>query len=307
MYRALIASFFVLTSATRSEEAKPIVWPSGVEVKIDEAIVIKKEAFKKNSAMRDPGGPSAAAFAKCLDDIATSLASERLETELRKYEGSDLKAKIALWALDRKQHPDEYTRIAQGYVDKPVPRRETPDGPVIRKPSPRILRPRTVQPSDLNEEHRLVLEHAYFAPPSGKAFDDNDGARGMVADALRLIGDPRSVIVLREDLAMQMQAWPPDRAGRIVNNGAASIPALWRYRSAESFPVLAHYWDAPPIRARIQDAFTVEFRKTYQPELYADQKEVCDTWQTLADRDWTTESEKAFAAYIKALPPLVKP
>lgn len=52
MPRLLILAIPLISLSASARETKPIGWPAGVEAKINEAIAIKKAAFKKSPTMR---------------------------------------------------------------------------------------------------------------------------------------------------------------------------------------------------------------------------------------------------------------
>jgi hypothetical protein len=163
-----------------------IEWPIGAEELIDKAIGIKVEAQKRNELMFSEEGVSGHAFAKCLDELARILSESSLSLDqLKEKEGEDLKAKIAIWAIDRKARPERYARLEHLHVsDNPIGKvviereREskrkaaeggavqghggfhnpplTSDGQPIRRPRPKIDPPPMVSDRDDIEDNRWI-------------------------------------------------------------------------------------------------------------------------------------------------------
>jgi hypothetical protein len=168
-----------------------IEWPKGAEALIDKAIGIKVKAQKQNLQMFSEDGEHGHAFAKCLDELSQILSENSFDmNQLKQKEGSDLKAKIALWSMDHKMRSEEYARLEHRHVSenligkaaserKNIERRRArggdenrvpipPDGKPLRKPHPKVHSPPQVAADDTVEGNRWILEYLYFAPPIDK-------------------------------------------------------------------------------------------------------------------------------------------
>ena len=200
---ALVPLISPLASAD-GDSHTAISWPEGAEPPIEKAISIKKDAQKQDMTMRTKNGTAGIAFAKCMEDLLVVLADTKIEPMLLDAEGRDLKAKIALWVLDRQRRPAEYARIAELHVNAPEGRealarfyrRGKPGPDNLPRPLPRFLNPHRVGKEDAVESNRWILEYFYFAPPTGREFVENT-ARYVLGRALGEIGNEKSLNFLR--------------------------------------------------------------------------------------------------------------
>lgn len=314
MHRLLHALPFILTCLIASaQETHPVAWPPGVEAKIDEAVFLQKETMKKKSNLRLPDDSAKEGFGRCMDAIAIAVAGKGLEFSLQKAEGTDLKAKIALWALDRKQRPEVYQRILETYTGhNPSGAGRVPNSSGLPLPSasqplrPRITSPPSVKPEDRTADMRLVLEYSYFAPPAPIGFG-NDYWRSNLADALRRIGDDKSLGLLVADLRTQVEL-RPDEPGTRANIGVGEgLEAVCSYRNEQAFRGLAELWSSPAMRGLIQKRMLWIRHPSSPGTFYGDAQEPkkdADAWEALAQKEWQTDNEKALAAFLKTLPPV---
>lgn len=302
-----------------AQSSSPVAWPSGVEAKIDEAIAIKKSALKAMPTMRSPHGRAAAEFGRCMDTIAAGLAGkEELKPALVAAEGSDLKASIALWALDRKMRPQEYNRIAAAYVDfrydQPealaggVPAPGDPPPPEPPHNRPRISRPPlTIKEEDRKEELRWVLEYSFFAPPAGFGFDMETWGE-TVADGLRRIGNEKSMQIMTTDLRMQAEFRPGEKDDQGIIGVGSGFLGVRDYRTPAAFSALASLWKYPVMcyyaKLSFKRSHSTGIDSLYDSMRRDEQKADCEAWDALARREWKTDDERALAAYIRSLPPL---
>ncbi|MGC4015044.1 MAG: hypothetical protein QM755_11100 [Luteolibacter sp.] len=285
-----------LSSILHAEQPSPagIPWPAGMEAKIDEAVSIKLAATKRAPNMRLKDDSAATAFAQRMDEIAVGLTQATdIESFLRKAEGTDLKASIGLWALDRHRHRENYTRLAAIYVYLSPEAAER-----------QVSQPPKIKPGDLKEDQRLALEYLFFSPPGPKGFDD-DYWRSNLAEGLRKIGEDKSIFVLRSDLQMRANLWPSAEEQRPQVGVEEGIEAIRGYRNAAAFRALAVLWQYPNMRWWIK----IQFQRAYDPSingLYDDhvdkRKADCEPWSALATLEWQTDEERALANFIKLLP-----
>lgn len=291
----------------------PVAWPAGAEAVIDKAIAIKKDAQKQNMTMRTEGGVAGIAFGKEMDRLAEILEGKGLEPALREAEGHDLKSKIALWTLDRKQRPAEYARLAELHVNAPVDkaslarflRRGKPGSDQV---APRNRRPKVgpweVAPEDAVEANRWILEYHYFAPPTGKEFAHGP-ARGVLAQGLAAIGSEKSLELMEYDIRTQIEAFP-DAYGLDEQLGwpiALDIKSMLDFRTVRAFEITASLLHHPGVRRHLNNLFTVLSKP--MPEYGRVQwRDKLEDYRKLADREWKTDAEKELASWIKAIPPM---
>ncbi|MEO5714338.1 MAG: hypothetical protein ABIT37_12700 [Luteolibacter sp.] len=305
------AVFHILTSFTESADGAPVTipWPAGTEALIEKAITIKKEAQKQNMTMRTQGGVSGIEFAKCIDDLAVALADTKIEPKLLEAEGSDLKAKIALWAHDRKRRLDEYAQFAERYVNAPDLSPEGLERFYGRKregtPYPRFLNPHPVSKENAVEANRWIIEYLYFAPPTGSEFDENPG-RYVLGEALVEIRNGKSLVFLKFDLETQIEAFPdalPEQGGGSIGGSAAQV---FDFRTVEAFKITASLLHHPGVRKCVREVIAYLSRPHY-PEQYSSLKQKIDDYTMLANQEWQTDAEKKLASWIKAIPPIAPP
>ena len=311
-----------------------IKWPQDTEAVIDRAIAIKVVAEKQDVIMEPNDGAQGRAFVKCMDELALILArSNGIEANLKEDEGRDLKAKIALWSLDRKARPDEYARLEHLHVsDNPVGKaaaerkaetaraaegrnvnnREkvsTPPGSVVPKvPQPLVIPLRSVSAADAVEGNRLVLEYLYFAPPcSGRTHVNFLYA---LSEALCNIRSERSLVMLKFDLENQIEASPnANPQDRTWQWFGGEVCRILDYRTPEAFSIAASFMHHQGVRDRMKgwlDAFAGG-SIPYEKSLYLVWKPRFDAYKKLAEMEWKTTAEKELAALIKAIPPIAPP
>ena len=296
--------------AVAAESPITIPWPVGTEALIDKAIAIKKEAQKQNMTMRTKGGVAGLEFAKCMGDLAVALADTKIEPKLLEAEGSDLKAKIALWALDRKRRPDEYARFAERHVNAPELTQEGLERFYGRKreatPYPRFLNPHPVSKENAVEANRWIIEYLYFAPPTGREFQENPG-RYVLGRALGEIRNEKSLVFLKFDLETQIEAFPDALPGQ---GGGESIGGdvveVLDLRTTEAFKITASLLHHAGVKMRIRNL--IEFlSSTHAEYINIEWRDKLDDYKKLANQEWQTDTEKELASWIKAIPPMAPP
>ncbi|MES2659262.1 MAG: hypothetical protein V4689_11645 [Verrucomicrobiota bacterium] len=299
----------VLILSTFAPAAEILPWPTGAEALVDKAISIKQKAQKQNMTMRTKGGVAGIEFAKCIDDLAVALTDAKIEPKLLEAEGSDVKAKIALWALDRKRRADEYGRFAERHVNAPEGK-ETLERFYGRRvgegaPYPRFLNPQPVSKEKAVEANRWIIEYLYFAPPTGREFVEHPG-RYVLGEALGEIRNEKSLVFLKFDLEIQIEAFPDALPGQGGGSIGGSAVQVLDFRTVEAFKITASLIHHPGVRTRVQEEFSYLSRPHY-PEQYSLLKLRVDDYKKLADLEWQTDAEKELASWIKAIPPMAPP
>ena len=104
------------------------------------------------------------AFVQGMEALAKAT-DEKLLENAKVLEGADLIAKLIVLASDRKGRPEKYETIRTRYLDFTPP----PPPPGGRLESMTYFSPE-VQPEHLNEDWRLPIEYAFFAPPTAPGF-----------------------------------------------------------------------------------------------------------------------------------------
>jgi hypothetical protein len=301
----LLAPFTVVAE----ESAVAIPWPAGAEVLINKAIAIKEKAQKQNMTMRTKGGIAGIEFATCMDGLAAALADTKIEPKLLEAEGSDLKAKIALWALDRKRRPVVYAAFAERHVNAPEDKealerfygRRVGQG----SPYPRMLHPHPVSKEMAVEANRLIIEYLYFAPPTGSEFVEIPG-RAALGAALCNIRNEKSLVLLKSDLWTQIEAFPEALLEQSNGSIGGSAIKIFHFRTVEAFKITASLLHHPVVRKRLQEEFAYLSGPHYS-EQYSMLKQRIDDYKKLANQEWQTDAEKELASWIKAIPPIAPP
>ena len=318
-----LALGLALAAHSFSAEVPPskVAWPPGAEAIIDKAIAIKVEAQKKSMLMETEGWSAGHSFAKCMDDLASALAkSPELRETLEREEGNYLKAKIALWSLDRQARAEEYARIEYLHVTfnplgedvqkrrdaaRPKPKipPNLPGANLPRQPTParKIVPP--VASTDAVEANRWILEYFYFAPPRGSVFMRGSGY--AMSAALGKISNEKSLELLRFDLENQIEAFP-NLTLRDTNweQFGAGISELLNFNSPKAFSIAASMMRHPVLRERLRLRL-VKYRdwETF-PQNHKEWKTELDNYKRLAEMDWQTDAEKELARWIKEIPPM---
>ena len=318
----ILAIGIALVAFSHAAEVPPsrVDWPPGAEAIIDKAIAIKLDAQKKSIRMESDGWAAGHSFGKCMDELAVALAkSPELGASLEKEEGNDLKAKIALWALDRQARAEEYARIdyrhfTHNAVGEAAERRrveglpQPKQPPFLQAPQPktnsRIKCPPPVDAEDAVEQNRLMMEYLYFAPPTAGSRWFLRPSRLPFSDALARIRNEKSLLMFRFDLENQIQAFP-DLKARDPNAAliGGEILDVLNFGTIEAFRIVASVAHNDAVRAQLQGRLGA-----YQGWIYdakrARLKAELEAMKRLAELEWQTDAEKELAGWIKAIPPI---
>jgi hypothetical protein len=295
-----------------------LAWHPGAEAIIDKAIAIKVEAQKKSMLMETEGWSAGHSFAKAMDELAAALGkTPEMRATLEKEEGNDLRAKIALWALDRQARAEEYARIEHVHitdnslgaaaekrrVDALRPPTSLPGVTIVKTPS-RFKPPPPVADEDAVEQNRLMIEYFYFAPPRGPGRWNIGSFRFRFGEALGKIRNQNSLVMLKFDLENQAQAFPDIKpkdpgAGYI----GAEIREVLNFGSISAFRIVASLANHPVMRAHLDLHMQAYQGWIYDAE-HARLKAELEAMKRLAEMEWQTDAEKELAGWIKAIPPI---
>jgi hypothetical protein len=249
-----------------------------------------KRAAMRLPGMRSENGKLGLDVERALHELSRRLSAEEREAA-KIHADSDLRAKIAVWAIDREERKEEYDRFAKYYVNRPALeeamdyfwRQEKkrmvaagidPDNPPphidIIMPRPGTWEPNPVDEEDRKEEFRLVLEYCFYMPPAGRRFDRDD-YRPILSDALLSLPSPmRSLPVFASDAQMALStdsvappagpAIPQDQSRRLYfrnrpGNETAPLYFLCALSNHETYMVVADLWKIEGAAERIQYEF----------------------------------------------------
>lgn len=318
--KVLIPGVFIILISSIFAAEKPLDWPEAVEIKIEEILKIKKEAMKVPS-MRSENGVHGKRSETLIAEIGEMITEPEWIQKLKAREGNDIRAKIALWAIDRKNRPDEYNRFAKYYVNEPEGNeviayfRRNPQGFVSdpdpfagpERPENSIPRPGTWSPNpvddeDQKEEFRLILEYHYFIPPTGKQFD-RDYYRGQISTALKNIGNySKSLITWITDAKLAAKAADDSQLTEFPRGNSTAFVILTSIDSPESFSALALFWKNGLSKGIITKYFERKFGAVNTPDSNPDLKGY-NSWIGLAKRASLSVDEREFAKWLLSLDP----
>ena len=293
--------------------------PKEVEQEISKIVKIKTSAMSFPS-MRSVNGELGKQAEVSMDRLGAMLTDEALIQQIRAHETGDIRAKIALWAVDRKVRPEEYRRFPKFYVNKPPddeageyfyrPHRKEAHNPNAPKYEPNHYIPRAgawlpneIDKEDRVEENRLIMEYHFFIPPTGQQFD-RDWYRGFIADGLCSLNETsKSLVVMIKDAEISIASKvsneeipPSDR------NEAAPLSVMARTATEDSFRALSEFWKNERERKTIQFIYLRLWPTHRMVGDSPDAERKYDIWQELAKRDWVKPAEKEFATWLKTVP-----
>jgi hypothetical protein len=303
--------------------------PQAVNQMIEEALQVRKDALQYKEMRHHENimgegmrfGVSGKKFRGIMDRIAEFPMDEKLIKRAQQLQDRDIRFKMIVWALDRKQRQGEYDRFSKWYLNVPIPFEEriehfmrgNPDYKGIhpvkeRVGNIRIIYPIPVASQDIIEENRPIFEFTCYAPPDGLQFQDFS-ARSILMQALSSMGKhEKTFVVWKSDLDMVLDI--PIKEGEdaegVDANTRHAISAIMHIGTKEAFSVLGAKW--PQDRAR--QAIDLLFKNSWSAShldfnevTYAAAKKHYETWMALANADWETPGEKAFAEWLKQQTP----
>jgi hypothetical protein len=314
--RLLLFGAILFPSILTAEE--PLKFQEPVAAKITEILEIKREAMKFPS-MRSEHGVLGKRSETLMAEIGEMITELEWIQKLKAREGNDIRAKIALWAVDRKNRPDEYKRFAKYYVNKPEgnevieyfrrnPQGFVPDpdpftGPDIPEnsiPRPGTWRPTPVDDEDQKEEFRLVLEYHYFIPPTGERFD-RESYRAHLAKAIRFLDNSsRSLIVFIEDGKIAIKSISGNSAPSFPQGCDHSFVSLSLIASPESFSAISDFWNFEPSKKVIINFLTLYLNEEWEwYGSYPGTKKIYDDWIDLAKKSSEKSNDQGFGKWLQ--------
>lgn len=310
-------------------------WSSKVGDKIQEILRLKMESMTWQYT-RSPDGRLGKKSSAALEELADLLAAEKLGMAEIPKEGTSIEAKIAMWALDRKNRKQAYEDIAFYYCNRPevekwglyyakfrsdpAEKKLALEGKFERFTGRYGPEPELILPEDLREETRLPLEACYFLPPSGDRFpgDLEPQWRNCLLRGLLALGSENSIVVFTSDLQSCIKALKEgnfenteENAGLlgpypsfVISNSTYSAIGIAKNPSLIAFSFLAELYQIPDFLKSIDQGF-IGALSVEVPEKQEKQRAVYDAWQKLAAIPHDSEAGKKFADYIKKLAPPV--
>lgn len=308
--------------------AQAIEWPPVVAAKIESVLALKQQAMDEAKMMRSKGGQAGKDMDTMLFELAVLLKKENLEEEVWKSSESDIREKIALWALDKDKRPAEYRRFPSLYVIYAPLQGLTRDQFIAQLPGKEEVlglmydaaaeRPvvffHPLLPEDVAEKYRLVIEYCLFVPPSGSTIYSENPI--PLVQALVDIGNPKSRVLYEANLAMARKAniarrksYGKDPNLSSFHNGE-ELSGFLSYPDEGTYRFLASQWGYKEFEDAIKKGF---FRRlggyylTKDVKMHEEREAFLKGWQDLARQKWEGESEKSFAAWIltQKVPPLL--
>jgi hypothetical protein len=329
----MFSCLFVATIQANADSGSGVIeWSKPMEAKFHQILSIKEEAMKL-PMMRSQDGTLGKKAEAVMDQIAEEITDPSMASKLRDNEGTDIRAKIALWAVDRKARPDEYKRFAKYYVNSPTNHKDAVeyfyrlhekdtasqfdlDGnkekPDYYVPRPGAWEPNPVDKEDQIEANRLVIEYCYFMPPCGESFD-RDYSSGHISNALQHVGNySKSLIVWKVDGDIALQAIAHNEKMEFPPRSASSFVALSQIATPESFIALSDFWRSIPSREVVRKSFERNWGETYISEPFSlgkftAMKKKYDAWMALAKQSWEKPAEQEFAKWLLTQPPPKQP
>lgn len=313
----IAGSFFISFILATAES---LDWPEPVEVKIGEILKIKEEAMAFPS-MRSEDGIIGKRTEKLIDELGKLITEASLILQLEEREGEDIKAKIALWAVDQKKRPEEYKRFAKYYVNKPswdeaaeyfsrVPMRQPVDPFAVPKkpgdyvPRPGAWSPNLVDEEDQKEKFRLILEYCFFVPPTGIRFDNDLYRINMISALLALDHHEKSLVVMASDAEMALFA--ENRHGedkKRTSNSYVPLRFMARVNTDRSFVLISKIRTNGMAEEKIQIVFKDLWKDQYVVEKFQESKKSFDAWQAIAEKSREAPEQRQFAEWLRSFDP----
>jgi hypothetical protein len=295
-----------------------IKWPTGAEALIDKAIEIKVKAQKQNIEMFSEGGEYGHAFTKCMDELSQILSENSFSLDqLKEIEGSDLKAKIALWSIDRRMRSEEYARLEHLHVsDNPIgkaaaerksfERRRargedgdkapvSPDGQPLRRPQPPFHNPPRVAKDDIVEANRWILEYLYFAPPIDKREWQMENRFPLIL-ALTSIRNEKSLVMLKFDLEVQLEGFPEWKKDDV----GLDAKYILDFSCPSAFTIVASMMHHEGVRMYVS-RFISFLSNIHPSDTLNPWYSRLEDFRKLANMEWQTDAEKELASWMKKI------
>lgn len=326
---------FVQIAGAADDPIPQFPWSSKVGDKIQEILRLKVESMTWQYT-RSPDGRLGKKSSAALEELADLLAAENLGMAKIPKEGTSIEAKIAMWALDRKNRKQAYEDIAFYYCNRPevekwglyyakfrsdpAEKKLALEGKFERFTGRYGPEPELILPEDLREESRLPLEACYFLPPSGDRFpgDLEPQWHHSLLRGLLSLGSESSIVVFTSDLRCSIKALKESdfadtekQAGFlgphtsfVVSNSLYSVIGLVDNPSPTAHSLVEELYKIPDFVKIVELGFTGGLHVEV-PEDQEKDRAVYDAWQKLAAIPHASETEMKFADYIKNLAPPV--
>jgi hypothetical protein len=334
-----LSALLFVAPFSRAADPQAVPWPAGVEDNISRILTLRREVVEKHPDYnygRSPDGEYGKKAEALMDEIAKAITEPALIARLGELEGTDIKAKIALWAVDLAKRPEEYKRFAKWYVNRPLPEEsaeyygrvqnrppDEPDPfgtPAESNVSSRTSAPDPVDWEDQTEANRHIIEYCYFMPPTGDKFHKDIYCDHMWWALHKIDSLDKSLVIFTESVRLHLPIYPTTKAGPKEGKGPAyhHIFVLSHIPDPESFKALSACFAHPRAGDEVRETFMNRWQETsnflvnqYRDGMNArktveqiekDIRECREGWIALAKRPWETEPEKAFAQFILSLP-----
>lgn len=319
----VIVCLFCTVSGCHGDQVAQLKVPEPISALVTEVMDIKTAAMKL-PAMRSEDGVLGKQVEGLMDQIA-KMAGNDLLKQAERAQQDDIRAKIILWARDRQKRPEEYRRFAKWYVNRPIdkeavteyfyrPWKDISDPPFPDvNPTPESFTPRPgtwaphpIDKEDVVEANRLLMEYCFFMPPTGKAFDNEDGRYHLVIALISLGETAKSYGVFVKDTDIwfecfkDMKETSDRQLERALRTNLSGLSALRRLPCETSFKKLGRYSLVPLVRLKIANGFgnlrgslrlAIETDETKYETLYR-------KWMSLAKEDWEKPEEVEFARLV---------
>jgi hypothetical protein len=313
-----ILSGFLVNSLITAAELSPFEIAAPQQARIDKILELKTEAMKL-PGMRSEDGVLGKQVEALMDEIAQATTEEEM-LNAEKVAMENIRAKIVLWAKDRKARPADYEHFAKEYLNRPKNDaeamvyfyRDDPNAEVDPfadniKPKwpPRRWIPRPVPEEEAVEKNRLLLEYLYFMPPIAKAFDDDESRRNFLAAILKMNNVDESYFVFFEDAKIWYEIVkhrPVEEVysrRREQSNWVGSTAMILLPRSTSS-QMLSKYYSTPFTKSYLEG--TLDFIWVLAGHDVVRARKNHEEWQKLAKLDWSDPNDVRFSAFILSIP-----
>ncbi len=314
----LVLGAMLIPSILTAEE--PLDWPEAVDSKFEEILNTKKAAMNFPS-MRSENGVLGKRIETLMGELGRMIADSALIRRIEAREGQDIKAKIALWAVDLRNRPEDYKRFAKYYVNRPIGKANVieyfnrnpqgvpsepdpfagPDMPENSVPRPGTWSPNPIDKADQCDKFRLILEYHFFMPPTGQSFDQ-DYYRGSISRSLKDINNiEKSLIIWITDAQLAVEAIKLSQLESFPIGNATSIVSLSDIPSAASYSTLAGLWQFQISKDVISKYFEKKFGGMMTPDSNQPDLVKYNRWKELAQRPTEIPSEQRFSSWILSL------
>jgi hypothetical protein len=297
------------------------------QARIERILALKTEAMKLPS-MRSENGVLGKQVGALMDEIAEASTEAEMRSA-QKVATENIRAKIVLWAADRKARLAEYEHFAKEYLNRPKNDAEAMEyfyredpyalsdpfaGNVKPKWPPRdgTWAPHPVSKEDAAEKNRLMMEYSYFMPPKGRMFDHNN-SRANISDAIRSLGNiSNSYIIFETDINILHKIYksgienspelPLKYQGKPMN--VECIRSVVMIPDERSFKLLSITYSNPHLSQYVESHIGFYWKSIMaylnnENEVKANHA----AWIALAKQEWKEPEQQEFARLLLSIPP----